>query len=71
MSGSSSRPGRAEQVDRLAAHMRGETDAYIADGTPAPGPKRRKARALTDATVRNSTQEEYKAALAKAFPKTK
>jgi ABC-type amino acid transport substrate-binding protein len=63
-----SKPVRQEQVDRLAAHMRGEIDAYVADGTPAPGTKHRQARAVTDAAVRNSTPEEYQAALAKAFP---
>lgn len=62
---------RPEQVDRLAKHLKGEIDAYIADGTPTPGANHRQARALSDAAVRNSTQEEYRAALAKAFPTQK
>jgi hypothetical protein len=70
MFGLNSQPVRAEQVERLAKHMRGEIDAYIADGTPAPGPQHRKARALTDAAVRNSTPEEYRAALEKAYPQS-
>lgn len=60
---------RPEQVERLARHLKGEIDAYIADGTPAPGAKHRQARALTEAAKRNTTPEEYRAALRKAFPR--